>query len=207
MRGPNRAASFFCDPGSNNPFVGFPRLPLASIRRFRLDIYGWELFRLSPDPIVFQHMSSFPALETFTVERETDLSLIHSALLSKHSLLSTARTPLRPGWTVLSSSIGAEYSQTLHQFVGSRYMSPLLTRTFGLAWNCRGICEEGFGSRQIFPDMNDVPPFFRNPACVYSFVAALSPSNVYAICRLSNLARRSQTLRFSPDLRIWPFCL
>ena len=60
MRGPNGAASFFCDPGSNNPFVEFPRLPLASIRRFRLDIYGWELFRLSPDPVVFQHMSSFP---------------------------------------------------------------------------------------------------------------------------------------------------
>ena len=91
MRGPNGAASFFCDPGSNNPFVGFPRLPLASIRRFRLDIYGWELFRLSPDPVVFQHMSSFPALETFTVERETDLSLLHSALLLNPSVSPTLK--------------------------------------------------------------------------------------------------------------------
>ena len=109
------ATSFFCDPDSNIPFVEFPLLPLANIRRFRLDIYGWELFRLSPDPVVFQHMSSFPALETFAVGRETDLSLLLSALL-----LNPSASPTLKILAFVDCVLTEEFMKELTQFAFDR---------------------------------------------------------------------------------------
>ena len=109
------ATSFFCDPDSNIPFVEFPRLPLANIRRFCLDIHGWELFRLSPDPVVFQHMSSFPALETFTVGREIDLSLLLSALL-----LNPSASPTLKILAFVDCVLTEEFMKELTQFAFDR---------------------------------------------------------------------------------------
>ena len=90
--GPNGTASFIGDSYLDPLFVEFPRLPLTNIRRFHLDTYGWELIRPSPGHRVFHHLSSFPALETFTVGSETDLLRLLSPLLSNPSASPSLKT-------------------------------------------------------------------------------------------------------------------
>ena len=77
--GPNGAASFVTYYCVDNPFIEFPRLPLASIRQLHLNAREWEPIG---DPVAFHHLSSFPALKTFIIECKTDLSHFLSALLS-----------------------------------------------------------------------------------------------------------------------------
>ena len=81
LLGPNGTARFR-SYYPNTPFIEFPRLPLASIREFRLDNRWWGLIHSRPDPEVFHHLSSFPALETFTIRSDGDLSYVLSPLLS-----------------------------------------------------------------------------------------------------------------------------
>ena len=82
LLGPNGTASFASNCGSDVPFVEFSRLPLTNIRRFDLNASNWTSIQPPPGPGAFHHLSSFPALETFTVEGETNLSYLLSALLS-----------------------------------------------------------------------------------------------------------------------------
>jgi len=56
-----------------DPFMEFPVLPLTNVRELRL-VH-------SEPPVVF-YPSSFPALETLTIERNTDLSHLFCALLN-----------------------------------------------------------------------------------------------------------------------------
>ena len=74
LLGQNGTVSLSSDFDSDIPFAEFPRLPLSNIRRFHLDTYGWELIQPPPGPRVFHYLSSFPALEIFTVGHNTDLS-------------------------------------------------------------------------------------------------------------------------------------
>ena len=92
LLGPNGTALFIGDSYSILPFVEFPRLPLTNIRQFHVDTYGWELIQPSPGPRVFHHLSSFPALETFTIGRETDLTRFLSPLLSNPSASPSLKT-------------------------------------------------------------------------------------------------------------------
>ena len=90
--GPNGAASFVNHCGSDVPFVEFPRLPLTNIRRFDLNTSNWTSIQPPPGPGAFHHLSFFPALETFTVESETNLSYLLSALLSNPPALPSLKT-------------------------------------------------------------------------------------------------------------------
>jgi len=85
LLGPNGTASFCIYDHLDIPFIEFPRLPLANIREFRLDNRGWESMYLPPGSEMFHHLSSFPALETFTIRSDSDLSYVLSPLLSDPS--------------------------------------------------------------------------------------------------------------------------
>ena len=78
--GPNGTASFGC-VNSDIPFVEFRQLPLTSVRYLSL---GALESVLSSGPLLFHHFSSFPALETFTIDHSVDLSHL-SVLLSNPS--------------------------------------------------------------------------------------------------------------------------
>ena len=91
LRGPNGAASFCSFSDSSTPFVEFPRLPLATVRRFRLDPREWDEFDPPLDPILFNHLTSFPALETFVV-CDIDLPHLLSTLLSNPSVSPSLKT-------------------------------------------------------------------------------------------------------------------
>ena len=92
LRGPNGTASFgiYVDP--DIPFIEFSRLPLTSIREFHLDNRMWELIYPHPGPEVFHHLSSFLALETFTIKSDTDLSHVLSPFLSDPSASPSLKT-------------------------------------------------------------------------------------------------------------------
>ena len=92
LAGPNGEASFFSRLDSNIPFAEFPRLSLADIQKFHLDPCGWEPTQPPHDPIVFHHLSSFPALETLIIQRETDLSSLLPDLLSNPSASPSLKT-------------------------------------------------------------------------------------------------------------------
>ena len=81
--GPN--GSFFYDRGLNTgpPFVEFSVLPLADIRELSLSY--------SHPSMVF-HPSHFPALETLTVWRDTDVSLLLSALFPDPSFFPSLKS-------------------------------------------------------------------------------------------------------------------
>ena len=85
LYGPSGVSSFHTNSDPDISFVEFHRLPLANIRRFHLDTYGWGAVQSSPGPMAFHHLPSFPALEAFTIERETNLSLLLSSLLTNPS--------------------------------------------------------------------------------------------------------------------------
>ena len=91
LRGPNGTASFDGFGDSSTPFVEFPQLPLATVRQFRLDRSRWDKFNPPPDSILFGHLTSFPALETFIVQ-DIDLPHLLSTLLSDPSVSPSLRT-------------------------------------------------------------------------------------------------------------------
>jgi len=91
LLGPNGTTSFTGDSNLNIPFAEFPQLPLTNIRWFHLNTDGWELDQ-PPGPEPFHHLSSFPALETFTIGCKTNLSHILSPLLSNPSASPSLKT-------------------------------------------------------------------------------------------------------------------
>ena len=90
--GPDGEASFFSGSDSGIPFVELPRLPLAHVRKFRLDPCGWEPAQPSPDPVVFRHLPSFPALETFIIGLDKNLPFLLSPLLSNPAAVPSLKT-------------------------------------------------------------------------------------------------------------------
>ena len=77
--------------GRGDPFVEFPRLSLTHIQEFRLvhRVPGGEGY--TPSPIVFDQ-SSFPALQILTVDCETSVSHLLSALFSNPSFPPSLKT-------------------------------------------------------------------------------------------------------------------
>ena len=108
LLGPNGGAKFIGRSGSDL-FVEFPRLPLASIRRLHLNTCGWKT------PRMFPHLSSLPGLEMLTIERDTDLSYLLSALFSKPSL-----SPLLNALTFLGCIVDEEFMEELTRFASDR---------------------------------------------------------------------------------------
>ena len=84
LRGPNGAASFHSKFITSIPFSEFSLLPLANIRQFHLDLVHPSC------TMPFDHLSFFPAIETFIVSG-ADLSLL-STLLSNPSASSSLKT-------------------------------------------------------------------------------------------------------------------
>ena len=105
LHGPNGAASFYSSSDPYSPLVEFPLLPLADIRRFHLEACGADLLHC---------LSSFPALETFAIERETDLSHL-SALLSNPSASPSLKT-----LAFLDCVLTEEFMKELIQFASDR---------------------------------------------------------------------------------------
>jgi hypothetical protein len=115
LLGPNGTAKFYSPLGSGTPFVEFPQLPLSNIRRLRLDTCRWKSIRPPQDPAVFHHLSSFPALETLTIECDTDLSHLLSPLFSNPS-----SSPLLETLAFLGCIITEEFMKELTQFTSDR---------------------------------------------------------------------------------------
>ena len=105
LHGPNGAASFSSDLGEGVPFAEFPRLPLADIQQFHLNTCGKDLVH---------HLSSFPALETFTIERETKLPHL-PALFSNPSASPSLKT-----LAFLDCVLTEEFMGELAQFASDR---------------------------------------------------------------------------------------
>ena len=112
LHGPNGAASFYSSPGPNIPFAEFPRIPLASIRRFHLDACGWDSIQSSPGSVTF-HLSPFTALETF-IAYHTDLSYL-SALLENPSASPSLKT-----FAFLNCFLSEEFMEALTRFASDR---------------------------------------------------------------------------------------
>ena len=115
LHGPSGAASFHSNSNSSIPFVEFPRLPLTNIRHFRLNTRWWELNEPSPGPMVFRCLSSFPTLETFTIEHETNLSRLLSALF-----LNPSASPSLKTLAFLDCVLVEEFMKKLMQFASDR---------------------------------------------------------------------------------------
>ena len=114
LSGPNGIVSFNSESGSGPPLVELPRLPLASIRQFHLDTWRWELIGPPTGLTVLQRLLSFPALETFTVGCDTDLSHL-STLLSNPSASPSLKT-----LGFLDCVLTEEFMQQLTQFASGR---------------------------------------------------------------------------------------
>jgi len=115
LRGPNGTASFSSDSDSDVPFTEFPRLPLADIRKLHVDTRDWARIWPPPDSKVFHHLSSFPALETFTIGYDTDMSLLLSPLLSTLSASPSLKT-----LAFLNCEISEDFMEELVRFASDR---------------------------------------------------------------------------------------
>jgi hypothetical protein len=115
LLGPNGSANFSGGTDSPIPFAEFPRLPLTDIRRLHLDICGWKLIWPPPGPAVFHHLSSFPALETLTIECDTNLSHLLSPLFSNQSSSPLSKTLAFSGCTITE-----EFMEELTRFASHR---------------------------------------------------------------------------------------
>jgi len=142
LLGPNGIVSFRSYHRSDTPFIEFPRLPLASIREFRLDNWRWKsIIPSPPDPEVFHHLSSFPALETFTIRSDNDLSHVLSPLLSDPSTSPCLKT-LRFWDCILTE----EFMERLTRFASDR-------KNTASAWLHRVVIVDREGN---FPSMASV---------------------------------------------------
>jgi hypothetical protein len=115
LLGPDGSANFSGGSGTDIPFVEFPRLPLTNIRRLHLDTRGWKLIWPPPGPAVFHHLSSFPALETLTIECDTNLLHLLSPLFSKPSSSPLLKTLAFSGCTITE-----EFMKELTRFASDR---------------------------------------------------------------------------------------
>ena len=87
--GPNGNVAFGGRSNSDIPFAEFPHLPLTNIRCFCISML--ESTVSPPSPLLFHHLSSLPALETFSIDRNVDLSHL-SVLLSNPSASPSLKT-------------------------------------------------------------------------------------------------------------------
>jgi hypothetical protein len=113
--GPNGSARFCTRSCSEIPFVEFPLLPLANIRRLHFDTRWWDMIQPPQDPAVFHHLSFFPALETLTIAYNTDLSHLLSTLFSNPASSSSLE-----GVVLLGCSITEKFMEELTQFASDR---------------------------------------------------------------------------------------
>ena len=89
LLGPNGSFSFGMPVNSRDTFVEFPFLPLVNIRKFHL-IYSTHSSAHIPGPMF--DPSFFPALETFTVDCDSWVSQLLSALVSNPTSLPSLKT-------------------------------------------------------------------------------------------------------------------
>ena len=114
LRGPNGTAFFHSKYDLNIPFAEFPRLPLANIRQFHLDAGECDQVRPSPPLVPFDHLSFFPAIETF-IASGTDLSHLLSSLLSNPSASPSLKTLAFANWDFTE-----EFMEGLTRFASDR---------------------------------------------------------------------------------------
>ena len=141
LLGPNGTATFQSPVGLDIPFVEFPRLPLANIRRLHLDTSCWDLIRPSPGPAVFHQLSFFPALETLTIGCNRVLSRLLSALISNPS-----SSPLLKTLAFLGCIITEEFMEELTRFTSDR------KNTTSARLHCVGI----FHRKGRFPSIGSI---------------------------------------------------
>ena len=113
LAGPNGSFSYTLEWPSVPPFAEFSVLPLTDIK---------DLHLVHNDPSVVFHPSSFPALETLTIECNTDVSHLFSALFPDPSLFPSLKT-LR----FLDCFITEEFMEELKRFA-SRCKNTTLAR-------------------------------------------------------------------------------
>ena len=115
LLGPNGSVKFTGHHGTDIPFVELPHLPLADIRRLRLDTCRWEWIQLPPSPAVFHYLPSIPALETLTTECDTDLSRLLSPVFSNQS-----SSPFLKTLAFSDCTITEEFMKKLTRFASDR---------------------------------------------------------------------------------------
>ena len=106
LTGPNGSFSYTHVRPPAPPFAEFSVLPLTDIK---------ELHLAHSDPSVVFHPSSFPVLETLTIECNTDVSHLFSALLPDPSFFPSLRT-----LKFLDCVITEEFTEELTRFASSR---------------------------------------------------------------------------------------
>ena len=104
--GPNGRFSYIHEEPPVPPFTEFSVLPLTAVQELRL---------AHNDPSVVFHPSSFPALETLTIECNTNVSHLFSALLPDPSLFPSLRS-----LKFLDCVIAEEFMEELSQFASRR---------------------------------------------------------------------------------------
>lgn len=112
LLGPNGSFSFGMPADIQAAFVEFPFLPLVNIRKFHL-IYTTRSSAHIPGPVF--DLSSFPALETFTVDCDSWVSQLLSALVSNPTSLPSLKT-----LGFLNSVTSPNSMEALTQFASKR---------------------------------------------------------------------------------------
>ena len=111
LLGPNGSFSFVA-LGLENPFAGFPRSHLTSVRVFRIRRMPESLLPISP--VTFPP-SYFPALETLCVECEVAVSHLLSVLFSNLS-----SSPSLKSLAFLDCDLAKDFMEELMRFASSR---------------------------------------------------------------------------------------
>jgi len=163
LRGPNGTASFNTYSRLDLPFVEFPRLPLTSIREFRLDNWRWESIYPPPGPEVFHHLSSFPALDTFTIRSDGDLSYVLSPLLSDPSTSPSLKT--LGFWDCILTE---EFMERLARFASDR-------KNTASAWLHRVVIVHWEGK---FPSVTSIRELEEHVPVVDVLIAAVLPKDL-----------------------------
>ena len=117
LNGPNGAFSFRTLFNLGRPFTGFiefPLLPLTNIRHFHLVHHRPYKRMATLDPVVF-HPSSFPALETLTIECDFGVSHVLSPLLSN-----PPSSPSLNTITFHNCDLSEGFMEELRQFASDR---------------------------------------------------------------------------------------
>ena len=112
LLGSNGSTAFCGISESDIPFAEFPRLPLTDVRRLHLNTRWWKPIR---PPMVFHHLSFFPALAIFIIERDAELSHLLSALFSNPS-----SSPSLKALAFLDCVITEEFMEELRRFSSDR---------------------------------------------------------------------------------------
>ena len=156
LRGPNGAASFHSKSITSIPFSEFSLLPLANIRQFHLDLVHPSC------TMPFDHLSFFPAIETFIVSG-ADLSLL-STLLSNPSASSSLKT--LAFWDCVLTE---EFMKDLTQFASNR-------KKTALAWLHRVVVVHSDG---ILPSVASIRGLEEHIPVVDARIATELPMDLF----------------------------